>query len=528
MKRISMLLVVASALCVAQQPQQQQSQQQPPAGTTAPMPRSNVAARVGAPTYSDLYCAGFISKQAFSASNRIVGGVDSPHATQFSDRDIVFLEGSGYQEGARYSIVRELRDPNRYEPFKGQRGAISDAGQPYADLGRVRVTALRGSVAVADVEFSCAAMTSGDLVIPFQEKAPIAYRGKTIFERFPNPSGGVTGRIVMAKDFDTLAGTGRKVYLNVGSDKGVKVGDYFRALRGYDPSRMDVVEAYSFKAPVSEDTQKNSKPYSTGDVQKLPKRNLGEMIVLNVTPTSSTAMVTYSVEPINVGDEVETDNSKPVPPPPPPTISCAASPATVQVGGTTTIVSTASSPDNRRLEYSYAASAGDISGNEATATLSTVGAQPGVITVTCNVSDDRDPPLTASATTSVTVEAPPPPVAPPSAPAEPAKINDTTFKPSSARVDNVAKSILDDVALRLQHEVEARVVLIGEADPDERDAAKVAAQRAINAKSYLVTEKGIDARRIETRVGTQGGHVTQVWFVPSGASFDPPETTVIQ
>ena len=98
--------------------------------------------------------------------------------------------------------------------------------------------------------------------------------------------------------------------------------------------------------------------------------------------------------------------------PRPPVISCSADPRTVRTGGTSTIRSTASSPDNRRLTYSYSASAGDISGTDATATLNTAGARPGSITVTCNVSDDRSPALTASAMTSVTVEAPPPPPPP--------------------------------------------------------------------------------------------------------------------
>ena len=37
----------------------------------------------------------------------------------------------------------------------------------------------------------------------------------------------------MGKDFDSVVGTGQKVYLNVGSNQGVKVGDYFRATRNY-------------------------------------------------------------------------------------------------------------------------------------------------------------------------------------------------------------------------------------------------------------------------------------------------------
>jgi len=101
--------------------------------------------------------------------------------------------------------------------------------------------------------------------------------------------------------------------------------------------------------------------------------------------------------------------------PHPPAISCSADPASVTMGGTSTITSNASSPDGRRLIYSYTANAGDIVGNGAAATLNTRSAQPGRITVTCNVSDDRNPALTASSTTTVNVEAPPPP--PPPAPA---------------------------------------------------------------------------------------------------------------
>jgi hypothetical protein len=57
--------------------------------------------------------------------------------------------------------------------------------------------------------------------------------------------------------------------------------------------------------------------------------------------------------------------------PRPPVISCAANPERVRTGGASTIISTASSPDGRRLIYSYTASSGEISGNGDTATLNT-------------------------------------------------------------------------------------------------------------------------------------------------------------
>ena len=91
-----------------------------------------------------------------------------------------------------------------------------------------------------------------------------------------------------------------------------------------------------------------------------------------------------------------------------PEISCAADPSTVTTGNPASIRSQASSADQRRLSYSYSASAGTLSGTDATATLDTSGVQPGPVTVTCTASDDRNPALTASSTTGVMVEALPP------------------------------------------------------------------------------------------------------------------------
>ena len=46
-----------------------------------------------------------------------------------------------------------------------------------------------------------------------------------------------------------------------------------------------------------------------------------------------------------------------------------------------------------------------------------------------------------------------------------------------------------------------------------------AAQRAVNAKEYLVTEQGIDASRISVATGTTDGQTVENYLVPAGASF---------
>lgn len=205
-----------------------------------------------------------------------------------------------------------------------------------------------------------------------------------------------------------------------------------------------------------------------------------------------------------------------------PEVSCSASPSTVQTGGSSTITANGRSADNRNLTYSFTSSGGRVSGSGNTATLSTAGAQPGTITVNCNVADDRN--LTGTGSTSVTVEAPPQAPPPPPAP-EASKLNEIAFKNNSARVDNAAKAILDDVALRLQRDADAKVVILG--GTEGKEAKTIAAQRAKNAKAYLVKEKGIDASRISLRSGNTG-RTAEIWWVPAGAPAPTAGTEVTE
>jgi hypothetical protein len=200
----------------------------------------------------------------------------------------------------------------------------------------------------------------------------------------------------------------------------------------------------------------------------------------------------------------------------PPTISCSANPTTLKPGDSSTITAQGVSPQNRPLTYTYSTSAGQINGSNTTATLNTSGAPAGPITVTCNVSDDKG--QTASTTTSVNIEQPPPPPQPKTQTL--CSINFDRDKRRPARVDNEAKACLDDVALNLQRQSDATAVVVGDSATNEKMGPKLAAQRAVNAKDYLVKEKGIDASRVQVRTGTEAGKQVQNYLVPSGASFD--------
>jgi hypothetical protein len=216
----------------------------------------------------------------------------------------------------------------------------------------------------------------------------------------------------------------------------------------------------------------------------------------------------------------------------PPTLSCSANPSTVAPGDSSTITASGMSPQNRPLTYSYSASAGSVSGSGSTATLSTAGAAPGTITVTCNVVDDKG--QTASATTTVTVNAPPPPPAPTTSALCSVSFERDAKRPT--RVDNEAKACLDDVALKLQSASDAKLAVVGDATSDETTptgkrkkavGTEYAAERAVNAKDYLVTEKGIDASRISVYTGSDNGKTVTTTLIPSGATLSTSGLTPV-
>ncbi len=284
---------------------------------TVPTTESFPTERVQTPTYSDLYCSGFISKHILPDANFVAGGLQTPTTTHFTRGDLVYLQGSGYTTGAEYEVVRALRDVNEYEMYPGEKKVMKETGQPYEEVGRVKVIDTRSKTAIARIEYACDGVAPGDTTIPFAEKQVTNFHSPIKFDRFLPASSKVSGRVVMGKDFDSVMGTGHKLYLNVGSNQGVKIGDYFRAVRSYQADLNDPADSLSFKAAIAEDTQKKTpsvdpKMFTKSNgpvihVRDLPRRAVGEIVIIGVTDTTATGMVVFSLEDVRSGDGVELD-----------------------------------------------------------------------------------------------------------------------------------------------------------------------------------------------------------------------------
>jgi hypothetical protein len=318
MKKTRLLLIFCLAIAAHGQdsPRANETALVAPAGTQ-PTTVSFPFERIQKPTAVDLACAGFVSKQLVPNANFVAGDLYTPSVTKNSNGEVVYLAGKGYEVGQKYTVVRELRDPNRYEIFAGQHTLLKTMGQPYSELARVRIIDTRSKMAIAEIEMSCDPVNPGDYVIPYVEKPAITFHPPLRFDRFLPSSGKLTGRIAMAKDFDAELGPGVKVYMNVGSNQGVKPGDYFRAVRTYEADLHDPVDSLSFKASTSEDSQAKQAVFDpnflnkTGGpeihVRDLPRRAVGEVVVISTTPTTATGMVVFAMESVHLGDGVELD-----------------------------------------------------------------------------------------------------------------------------------------------------------------------------------------------------------------------------
>jgi outer membrane protein OmpA-like peptidoglycan-associated protein len=212
----------------------------------------------------------------------------------------------------------------------------------------------------------------------------------------------------------------------------------------------------------------------------------------------------------------------------PPQVSCSVNPTTVQAGNPVTITSNVTSPDGAQINsVAYQASAGTVTGSGNTATHDTTGVPAGPVTITVSATDARN--ITGTGTCSFTIEVPAPP--------QVTNIASIQFpdKKRPWRVDNTAKAILDDVASRLKADPNAKIAIVGYADGEKapmegtgkkRKPMDLAAQRAVNAKAYLVQQQGIDPSRIDVRKGTGKSETADIDWIPQGA--DAASASILQ
>ena len=253
-----------------------------------------------------MYCSGVISDKPVPNETYVISGEDSRYKSTFQQGDYVYIN-RGAEQGVKvedeFEVVRPVSDMMATNVwFKYQAMLTRAMGTRYADIGRLRVVHVDAKTSTAETEVSCEPMYRGDLVRPFVARPAPQFHAVKL-DPFAAPSGKKTAMVVTAKDYDTLTGPGKIVYVNLGSAQGVRVGDYFRVFR-YQGTHIET--AYQFQDTAYKAYGFGSTPvaYQWND---LPRQVLGEGIVVRTGPNSSSVYVTTAREEIYVGDYVEVE-----------------------------------------------------------------------------------------------------------------------------------------------------------------------------------------------------------------------------
>ena len=284
---------------------------------------------------SSLFCAGYISHQRLPEMPEIVGAEEEQEQRTFADRDVVFINRGaqqGIKEGQNFQVIRPRGDVKGV--YKEKLGFV---GTYIQDVGQLQIFKVWQNTAAAQITFSCDMILFGDLLAPIPDRVSPLQRAYENVDRFAEPSGKQTGRLMMAKDSREMVTQNDIVYIDLGAEDQVKTGDYltiFRPLGTGNLTRVDNEEmarnrATGFQSDryrgggfsnqasrakdetafVDADGRYRYRPITSKEVKDnrppMPRKIVGEMVIIDVQSRTATAIITRVTSEVHTGDWVE-------------------------------------------------------------------------------------------------------------------------------------------------------------------------------------------------------------------------------
>jgi hypothetical protein len=279
---------------------------------------------------TNMVCGGFIQYGPSPNYLEVVGGEQEQEQNNYSQGDYLYINrgsAEGISVGYEYTVVRPRGQFKSVLSHKnGWLGVFTQ------EVGAITVIAVKEHVSIAEVTASCDTIYLGDLLRALENhEAPVA-RAESIPDRFEDPSGKARGTIVLSRDARELLSRDQIVYVDLGSEDNVKVGDYLTVYRRVNKGKITDYRDDNVVQPASrgfESDEFRSGPYSnnsqrvedpnrtamygptrdTPDVKnsrpQLPRKYVGELVILNVQQRTATAVITRVAGEVHTGDNVE-------------------------------------------------------------------------------------------------------------------------------------------------------------------------------------------------------------------------------
>jgi hypothetical protein len=284
---------------------------QEPAGTAAAQTQP----------YRDSECTGFISEVPIKSSLKLVGSNVELQSYAFTQGHAVYLDKGleqGIKPGTVYAIVRPMGEMK--QPFTKR-----SLGYYVKQVGLLTVESVQGGTSRAIITESCNEIWVSDLLIPYEPATDTrAEEIRVAASKIPDsiiPDSTITkGQIVLARDMREYLGTNDIVFVDIGAGKGVHPGDSFTIYRpvgqseGFVPYLDQGVQSahqssygsdryrggeYSVDTPVTpRDKIEETRP-------TLPRKVVGQLVLLKVDKNASVARIVQINEEVNVGDYVQ-------------------------------------------------------------------------------------------------------------------------------------------------------------------------------------------------------------------------------
>lgn len=275
---------------------------------------------------NNLYCAGYIQNSPINTNFEIVGADNEREQYLYSQGNYIYLNqgaSNGIKVGEVYAVIRPRGKVKSRDSVKKQLGTYVE------EVGSVEIVRVKDAVSVARIKNSCDNFLLGDLLKPWETRAAPTYSPRPALDIFANPSGKANGRIVMARGGSETAAKDQIVYIDLGAEDGVQVGDYLTVYRPLgkggavnihqdetmstqdDDYKSETFKGsdFSIMAPRRDGENANGKRVTTTEAKKPRPANLrkvvGEMVILNVKERTATALITRNAQEIHTNDLVE-------------------------------------------------------------------------------------------------------------------------------------------------------------------------------------------------------------------------------
>ena len=275
---------------------------------------------------NNLYCAGYVQSSPIDTSNKVVGAVEEQEHFMYSENDVLYINmgaNRGVKVGDLMAVVRPRGKVNTRWSNK------NDLGFYVQEVGAIEVIRVNGEVSVARVKTSCDNLLLGDLVQPMTQRTSPMHQYPGPLDLYGDPSGKATGRIFLARDNVETITREQIVYVDLGADNSVQVGDRLTVFRPLGKGNLFVSDEgesvsardggfrsneyrggkFSTQAARKSGEQAQGRVVTTEEAKEDRPSNLrkvvGEMVILNVKEKTATAVITRTAQEIHTGDWVE-------------------------------------------------------------------------------------------------------------------------------------------------------------------------------------------------------------------------------